>query len=153
MKGERIFYCAVDSDQYYFKMNEFINNNNYYIYFVENSDITIDEFLSVDEAYCELFKQLNEYIDNYFYNETDNETTKENFFYKTFQTEKTYINNELLNRMKENNLVIVKNNTLTPANIFCKEKKDIYYILTNRIYDEFKQKYKLNKHTEDIEDI
>jgi hypothetical protein len=130
MNSKTLFYCGLDCQKYYLKIIEKTEDNKI-IYSLDNSDCQYDEYLTIDEAFNEMFDSLKYHIDGYF---GETEGYDLHFFKRNFIIPKTYISKELIKRVSYSNYVIVK---------FKFSGEIRYSITTERIYNKYKDEFKL----------
>jgi hypothetical protein len=141
MQRERLFFCGVDSDQYYVIITKVTKDIKKPFYLVENSDCTEEKYSSLEEAYLELFNILNNMVDDYFYKHTD-DVSASNFFYRCFTTEQT-IDAELLTLAKAHNIKFVQSNKIKLYTFGELDKTNYIYIVTKKIYSKYNKTFEL----------
>lgn len=130
MNSKTLFYCGLDCEKYYMKIIKEVKDEKI-VYSLDNSDCQYDEYSTLNEVYNEMFDSLKHLIDGYF---GETERYDLHFFQRNFIIPKTYISKELIKRVSYSNYVIVKFK-------FSDEIK--YSITTERIYNEYKDEFKL----------
>ena len=131
---KRIFFCGVDSDKYYFKVNK-ITKNNKVMYTIDNSDCNVEEYETLNEAYKEMFNSLYHQVETYYEDYKDS-----HIIYNTYNIPKEYITKDIIKRMNDNDYLIVK---FKYKDVLTNHQYLYYSIITQPIYNECKDKYKL----------
>jgi hypothetical protein len=134
MNTEIIFFCGLDCEKYYMRI-ERITNDNKITFLFDNSDCEGGEYVNLNNVYKKMFNKLKYLISDYFENEHNLNLS---FFDKSFIIQKKFISNELIERALKHNLIIVQ----------FKFKYHVIYelfyaITTEEIYNEYKKKFKL----------
>ena len=122
---ETIFFCGVDSEKYYFKISK-SNRNNEFLYLLDNSDMEHNYFNNKDEAFYELFNNLQYLIECQF-DEIDDLNDKDEIEEYLFRIDIQYVDEEFFKNIQQ-------------YKIICLESNSKLFLLTNEIYKNYNNK-------------
>ena len=123
---ENIFYCGEDSEKYYCKITKIIKNNEI-LYWFDNSNMEYKYFNNKDIAFHEMFIRLGEIIDNLDFDDVDSDNEEDVYDY-FISVNKKYVDEYFFKSIKNHNIV-------------CVNKGDNVFLLTNALYQSYKNKF------------
>ena len=117
---ESIFFCGIDSEQYYLKISK-VKRNDELLYLFDNSDMEHKYFNNKEIAFYELFNNLQYLIECQF-DEIDDLNDKDEIEEYLFRIDIKYVDDEFFKYIQQ-------------YNIICLEKKSTLFLITNDIYE------------------